>query len=263
MDKKNQFQFLTYGGFYIKTSRDFHILIDPYLDENPNINISSDSFERIDLIIVSHGPFDHLGDTAKIAKKHGCKVICPDDVKWKLILDDKIDPKQIIGMCWGLVTKIGAIQIKAIENHHRSTIRLNSGDFVVGFPNCYIITLEDGTRVYNSGDTAIFSDMKLQGELYRPHIGLVNVTGDFVLDPDYCCAEMSAYEAALATQWLGLKVVLPCHYVKYDDQDMDAGLAEYLEIMNHINANRTEPITTVALKPGDFFEYSATEGGEL
>lgn len=260
MAKKNKFQFLTYGGFYIETSEDFHILIDPYLDENPNIDISSDDFDRIDLVIVSHGPFDHLGDTAKIARKHNCKIICPDDVKWKLIIDDHIDPRQIIGMCWGLATEIGKLRIKAIENHHRSTIHLDRGDFVVGFPNCYIITLEDGTRVYNSGDTAIFSDMKLQGELYRPHIGLINVSGDFVMDPDYCCAEMSPYEAALASQWLGFEVALTCHYVTYNDTEMDEGLAEYLHIMETMNANRQNPVTPVALRPGGIFEYSAQKG---
>lgn len=257
---KNRFQFLTYGGFYIETSEDYHILIDPYLDENKNIDLCSDDFERVDLVIVSHGPFDHLGDTAKIAKKHGCKVICPDDVKWKLIVDDHVDPKQIISMCWGLATEIGKIRIKAIENHHRSTIRLNSGDFVTGFPNCYIITLEDGTRVYNSGDSAIFSDMKLQGELYRPHIGLINVSGDFVMDPDYCCAEMSPYEAALASQWLGFEVALTCHYVKYTDTEIDKDLAEYLHIMETMNANKLNPVKPVALKPGESFFYSAAKG---
>jgi L-ascorbate metabolism protein UlaG (beta-lactamase superfamily) len=182
---KNKFQFLTYAGFYIVTSEDFHILIDPYMDNNKNIHIKSDSFERIDLILVSHGPFDHVGDTAKLAIKHGCPVICPDDVMY-LLMEDGVPQKQIIKMCWGLATEIGKIRVKAIENHHRSLIKLPSGHFVSSTPVCYIITLEDGTRIYNSGDTALFSDMKLQGELYRPHIGLINVSGRFCDGPGLC-----------------------------------------------------------------------------
>jgi L-ascorbate metabolism protein UlaG (beta-lactamase superfamily) len=251
MTKKNKFQFLTYAGFYIETSQDYRILIDPFLDGNINIDMTSDAFERIDLILVSHGPSDHVGDTAKLAINHGCTVICPDDVKF-LLIDDGVPAKQIIGICWGLAVEHGPIRIKAIENHHRSVVVLKDGRIVSCPPVCFIITLEDGTRVYNSGDTALFSDMKLQGELYRPHIGLINVTGDFVRDPEYCCAEMSPYEAALASHWLGVEVVLACHYVTVED----LGLKEYLDIMKGMQANKTSPIQTIALAPGGWYEYS-------
>lgn len=255
MAKKNKFQFLTYAGFYIETSEDFHILIDPYLDDNINIDMTSDAFERVDLILVSHGPSDHVGDTAKLAKKHGCKVLCPDDVKW-LLIDDGVPAEQIIAMCWGLAVEIGKIRIKGIENHHRSVVRLKNGQFVSCPPCNYIVTLEDGTRIYNSGDTALFSDMKLQGELYRPHIGLINVSADFIRDPDYCCGEMSPYEAALASHWLGVDTVLACHYVNIND----AGLKEYLQIMDNMKANKSSPIVTVALAPGECYEYSCKKG---
>jgi L-ascorbate metabolism protein UlaG (beta-lactamase superfamily) len=253
---KNRFQFLTYAGFYIETSRDFHILIDPYLDDNKNIDMTSDDFERVDLILVSHGPFDHVGDTAKLAKKHKCPVVCPDDVKY-LLIDDGVPPEQITMVCWGLVTKVGDITIKAIENHHRSVVQLKDGRFVACPPVCFIITLEDGTRIYNSGDTAIFGDMKLQGELYRPHIGLMNVTGDFEMDPQYSCAEMSPYEAALATQWLGLDTVLCCHYIKIDDPDI-AQFCSHIDAINK-NANSadgSDAIKAVALAPKEWYEYA-------
>lgn len=251
---KNRFQFLTYAGFYIETSRDHHILIDPFLDNNPNIDMSSDDFERIDLIVVSHGPEDHVGDTAKLAIRHKCPVVCPDDVKM-LLLDDGVPAEQVTAVCWGLAVERGPIRIKAIENHHRSIVTLKDGQVVSGQPCCYIITLEDGTRVYNSGDTAIFSDMKLQAELYRPHIGLINVSADFVRDPQYCCGEMSPYEAALASHWLGVEVVLCCHYVTIED----AGLREYLGIMEGMQANKTSPIKTVALEPGGTYEYACRD----
>ncbi|MDR3255567.1 MAG: MBL fold metallo-hydrolase [Synergistaceae bacterium] len=244
---------MTYAGFHIETSAGFHILIDPYLDNNKNIDMTSDDFEHIDLILVSHGPFDHVGDTAKLAKKHKCAVVCPDDVKM-LLIDGGVPREQITMVCWGLVTKVGNISIKTIENHHRSLVTLKSGMIVSCPPVCFVITLEDGTRIYNSGDTAIFSDMKLQGQLYRPHIGLMNVTGDFEMDPQYSCAEMSPYEAALATQWLGLDTVLCCHYIRRDDPD----IAEYMGYINDINRNAAgaSAIKAVALEPGGWYEYS-------
>ncbi len=251
---KNKFQFLTYSGFYIVTSEDCRILIDPYLDDNPHTMIKSDSFERIDLIIVSHGPVDHVGDTAKIAIKHKCKIVCPFDVKM-LMLDRGVPKEQIVELTWGLVHQAGKIRIKGIENHHRSSVILSDGRIVSSNPVCYIITLEDGTRIYNGGDTALFSDMKLQGELYRPHIGLINVTGDFELDPDYCVAEMSPYEAALASNWLCLDTVLACHYAKLPNPQV----SEYLELMEKMAANQASPVKAVALQPGEVFEYSAKD----
>lgn len=252
---KNKFQFLTYGGFHIETSRGYHILIDPYLDGNKHIDMNSDDFEHIDLILVSHGPFNHVGDTVKLAIKHGCPVICPDDVKWHII-EEGVPASQINAMCWGMVSEYGGIRIKAIENHHRSVIKLRKGDFVSCTPLCFIITLEDGTRVYNAGDTSIFSDMKLQAELYGPHIGLINVSGDPELSPSihrHICAEMSPYEAALASHWLGVEVVVCCHYVTRDDPN----LAEYLSIMDGMKANKTSPVKTIALEPGGTYEYAA------
>jgi len=249
---KNTFQFLTYSGFYIVTSQDCRILIDPYMDENPHAPIKSDSLERVDLILVSHGPFDHVGDTAKIAINHKCKVVCPGDVKL-LMLDRGVPREQIVELTWGLVHQAGNIRVKGVENHHRSSVTLSDGRIISSNPVSYIITLEDGTRVYNGGDTALFSDMKLQGELYRPHIGLINVTGDFEMDPDYCVAEMSPYEAALASNWLGLEVAVACHYSYLPN----AQVTEYLEIMKRMAADHASPVRAVALAAGEIFEYSA------
>ncbi len=251
---KNKFQFLTYSGFHITTSKGKHILIDPFLDDNPHAPFKSDSLEQVDMILVSHGPFDHVGDTAKIAIRHGSKVICPYDVKM-LMLDRGVPAEQIVEMIWGVVHQAGDIRIKCIENHHRSNVTLSDGRVISSNPVCYIITLEDGTRVYNSGDTAIFSDMKLQGELYRPHIGLMNVTGDFEMDPQYCVAEMSPYEASLASRWLGLKVAVACHYTHLPNAQVD----EFRGYLAQVNQDTGAAVQTVALEPGGVFEYSAEQ----
>ena len=257
---KNKFRFLSYGCFHIETSKGLHILIDPYLDDNPHIDVKSDSFERVDLLLVSHGPIDHVGDTAKIAKKHGCKVICTDEVYY-MMLEEGVAPEQLIKVCWGLATIQGDIRIKIIENHHRSLIKLKSGHFAYSTPASFIITLEDGTRVYNAGDTALFSDMKLQGELYRPHIGLINVSADYEMDPNFVCGEMSPYEAALASQWLGLEVAIACHYAIPPKQDQC--VMEFMDIMKSMAANAVSPVHAVAPELGEIFEYSWKEGFEI
>ncbi|MBQ9942620.1 MAG: MBL fold metallo-hydrolase, partial [Christensenellaceae bacterium] len=116
---KNKFQFLSYSGFHITTTGGKHILVDPYLGGNPHAPFGPDAFEQVDLILVSHGPFDHVGDTAEIALAHNCKIVCPFDVK-RLMIDRGVPAENIIEMIWGVVHMHGDIRIKAIENHHRS-----------------------------------------------------------------------------------------------------------------------------------------------
>lgn len=251
---KNKFQYLTYMGYYIVTSKDVHILIDPYLDDNDKVPIKTKDFERVDLVIVTHGAFDHVGDTAKIAIQHKCPVVCGDDVKM-LMLDRGVSSKQIISTTWGLTVQVGDIKIKPIENHHRSCVTLSNGQVVSSQPLAYIVYLEDGTRVYIAGDTAIFSDMKLQGELYRPHIGLLNVATESNFDfvPHYLTGEMSPYEAALAANWLGLDVAVACHYTTLENPDVKA----FLDAMKAMAATGPSPTKAIALDVGEWYEYSA------
>ncbi len=259
---KNRFQFLTYSGFRITTSQGKQILVDPFVDENPYVNLQTNAFDQVDLILATHGAYDHVGDTAKIAKRHRCWVVCPDDVK-ALLVEDDVDPAQIFAVPWGMSVRIDNLEVKPIENHHRTHVTLRDGRDVSSLPLAFILTLEDDTRVYIAGDTAIFSDMKLQGALYRPHIGLVNVVTDAIeLDdpndgrPHVVTGEMSPYEAALACEWLGLDVVLPCHYIKTGNPQ----LGEFVEILHARGAHAPTPVQCVALEPLGWFEYSATEG---
>lgn len=257
---KNKFQFLTYSGFHVTTSRDYRILIDPYLDDNPAVGIKSKDFDRINLIIVTHGAYDHVGDTAKIAKRHKSWVICPDDVRL-LLIEQGLPAEQIQATTWGMTVAVDDLLVKPVENHHRSNVTLTNGVMLACQPLAFIVYLEDGTRLYIAGDTALFSDMKLQAELYRPHIGMINAVTDMIervpatKNPRIVMGEMSPYEAALASNWLGLHVALPCHYLATDNPQ----LREYLEIMERMRADFATVTRAVALAPGETFEYSAAE----
>jgi len=257
---KNKFQFLSYAGYYITTSQDYRIMVDPYLDENPRAPYKTDDIERVDLVIVTHGAWDHVGDSAKIAIKFDSWIICPDDVKF-LMIDQGVDPDKIIATAWGITIECDGIQVKPVENHHRSTIVLSDGRITSSTPLAYILYLEDKTRVYIAGDTALFSDMKLQGELYSPDIGLINVCSDAIENeiipgrPRVVMGEMSPYEAVLCTQWLRLKVVLPCHYQTLEN----AQLKEFIEIMKGMERPENLRTKVVVLDSGATFEYSVED----
>jgi L-ascorbate metabolism protein UlaG (beta-lactamase superfamily) len=115
--------------------------------------------------------------------------------------------------------------------------------------------------VYHSGDTALFSDLKLIGDLYDPTVGLVNVgvpsrhRGIAHGVPHYLTGEMDAREAAMACEWLGLRYAIPCHH---DDPSLPevAEFARLLAMAREGDPSKPEP---VVLAPGDAFVLSPDE----
>ena len=104
----------------------------------------------------------------------------------------------------GGTQQIGGIQVTATHAFHSSSIAEEDGTIVyAGEPLGYILEFESGFKLYHAGDTAVFGDMQLIGELYRPDLALLPI-GDQVV--------MSPYEAAHATRLLGIRHVVPIHY---------------------------------------------------
>ena len=249
---EDRIKFLGFSAFQITTSKGIEILIDPFLENNPVSPYKVNDLKKVDLILVSHAAFDHMGDTERIAKKFNCPVICGGDVKAHLI-DNGVNPLQLIETVWGLAVEAKGIIVRPVESKHRSAIKNNSGGFYTALPLGFLIDLESGTRIYNASDTTLFGDMKIIGELYQPDIGLLNVT---IVNmeglPKFLTGEMTPYEAVLAAQWLNLKYALACHYV--DEQCQDVKDFEYMLTKASYN-NRGCP-KPIVLKPGESFNYS-------
>lgn len=247
-----KFRFLGFSAFYITTGSNTRILIDPYLNDNHASPVKANGFDKVDLILVSHAAFDHLGDTAEIAIKHKCPVICGGDSKL-LLLERGVPASQLIETVWGLTVKAAGIRVRPVESRHRSATKLKDGTFVTALPLGFIIYLEDGTRVYNASDTALFSDLKLIGELHKPHIGLMNVTIENCFDflPEFLTGEMTPYEAALASQWLGLDYAIACHYTKKDCTDVN----QFVQLLDQMRNEGKPYVKPLAMNPGEEFSY--------
>ena len=246
-------QFLGFSSFYITTSEDTRILIDPYLNDNPVSPFKATGFEKVDLILVSHGAFDHLGDTAEIARNYNCPVICGGDSKL-LLLERGLEKSQLIETTWGLTVKAAGIKVRPVESRHRSCVTLKNGNVVTANPLGFIIYLQDGIRVYNASDTALFTDLKLIGEIHRPHLGLMNVTIENCFDflPEFLTGEMTAYEAALASQWLGLDYAIACHYTNKNCEDVDT----FIKLLETAKSDEKPHVKPIAMDAGQTFEYS-------
>jgi L-ascorbate metabolism protein UlaG (beta-lactamase superfamily) len=217
-------RFLGVAGYEI-TWADKRLLIDPFLSESPAAPVQPDELETPDLILVSHAAFDHLGDTAAIAKRTGAPVICGGEVR-AMLMDAGVSGDQIRATTWGIVTELAGIIVRPVECHHWSQGRLSNGQFVTGVPMGFIVETEPGIRIYHYGDTAIFGDMRLMADLYRPTIGLLGCAQPVELfakvpgPGTFLTGEMSPREAALAAEFLNLKVALACHYLDPGQADV-------------------------------------------
>jgi L-ascorbate metabolism protein UlaG (beta-lactamase superfamily) len=247
-------RFLGVAGYEIVTSRGQRILIDPFLDENPGSPVKSHELDRVDLVLVSHAAFDHLGDTEAIARRTGAPVVCGGEVKAYLTAKG-IPPEQIRATTWGIAVEVAGIEVQPVECHHWSQIQMPDGTYASGVPMGFVAHADPGVRFYHYGDTAIFSDLRLIAELYRPTVGCFGITNPVeilhrVSGPGrMLTAEMSPREGALAAQWLGLQTVFPCHYIDPDCDDV----REFERYLEEARSRGESAPQSVVLKPGEVF----------
>jgi len=204
-------EFLGGATFRIITESGHRLLIDPYLDEEVGCPLREADVESVDLLLLTHGGTTHARDAVPLAARTGCDVICGQEVRYWLNAEG-IPSSRTLVTTWGCLQEWRNLTIRCVAAMHPSFVRLRAGMLYGGMCHGYVITTEAGHRIYHMGDTAIFGDLRLIGELYRPQLGLVPVgrgTRSFH-------AELSATEAALATQWLGLNAAIPCHFLPGD-----------------------------------------------
>jgi L-ascorbate metabolism protein UlaG (beta-lactamase superfamily) len=155
---------------------------------------------NIDLMLVTHGHFDHIGDAVALAKKHEPQTFAiPETSHW---LNSKDVPNV------GELNKGGTVEAQGVRftmTHAVHSCGITDGDKVVygGEAAGYVIQFPGGLKVYHAGDTTVFSDMKIIGELYEPDISLLPI-GDWYT--------MSPREAAYACKLLDAKTVVPMHF---------------------------------------------------
>jgi len=247
-------RFFGVAAYELTTARGQRILVDPFLDENPGSPVKSHQLEKVDLIVVSHAAADHLGDTEAIARRTGAPVVCGGEVKAYLTARG-VPATQIRATTWGIAVEVAGIRVQPLECHHWSHIRMPDGTFASGVPMAFVIYSDPGVRFYHYGDTAIFSDMKLQGELYQPTVGCIGIANPLeILDRNpmpgqMLTAEMSPREGALAAEWLGLETVLPCHYINPDcDQ-----VREFNLLLEQAGRDGRKVPRSLVLGPGEVF----------
>lgn len=245
-------RFFGVAAYELITDQGQHVLIDPFLDGNPSNPIKAAQLAQVDLLLVSHAAFDHLGDTLAIAQRTGAPVICGGEVKAYLMAHG-LPAGQIRATTWGIAVEVAGVRVQPVECHHWSQITMPDGSYASGQPMGFVIYAAPEVRFYHYGDTAIFSDLKLIAELYAPTIGCVGVSQPWQITNQVTgpgrmlTGEMSPREGALAARWLGLETVLPCHYIDPDNDDV----REFERHLSQAAAAGERVPRSVVMKPGD------------
>ncbi|MCD6575553.1 MAG: metal-dependent hydrolase [Nanoarchaeota archaeon] len=183
--------YLGHASFLIESGK--KILIDPFLSGNPKATAKPSEIEA-DIILVTHGHGDHLGDTVEIVKNTGAKVVAIHEIQ-QFLLKQGVNA---IGMNIGGSIEIDGIKITMVPAIHSSSF----DDKYMGHPAGFVIRFSDGI-VYHAGDTGIFWDMKLIHELYSPDIAILPIGDVYTMGPK---------EAAKAVELIKPKIVIPMHY---------------------------------------------------
>jgi len=252
-------RFLGVAAFEITSSSGTVTLVDPYLN-NAVSPLRTSDLNRVDLVLVTHGAPDHLGNAVEISKKFDVPIICGAEVKAHL-MKQGVRASKILPIIWGLMLDVAGIKVRSVESRHHSSITEPDGTYYSGQPMGFIIYPDKGVRIYHAGDTALFSDLKLIGQLYHPNVGLIHVTNPTVHLathnlPNYITGEMSPDEAALAAQWLRLDYVIPMHF---DTTEESADVRNFLNLLNKINSDNKLEIKPIVLKPGETFQLEGKE----
>ncbi|AEG93118.1 metal-dependent hydrolase [Ramlibacter tataouinensis] len=191
------------------------IVIDPWLKTNPKTPANFKALEalgKVDLILVTHAHFDHFADAPELAKMHKAPMFGPAGLGQTVatlgILPGELAPR--FGKS-GTVAPLGpnGPKITAVRAEHSSELawKDSAGKDMVypgGEPVGFIIEMENGFKVWHMGDTGVFGDMKLIGEMYRPDLVLIPIGGHFVMDPKQA--------AMVVRDMIKPKYAVPIHY---------------------------------------------------
>ncbi len=177
------------------------LLIDPWM-KNPKFPPNT-KIDRADVILITHGHFDHLGQAAELAQKTQAKIVCIFEVG-NYLQSRGVPAAQIIGMNKGGTVGVAGVRISMVDAVHSSGISAGQNRIIPGgSPAGFIIRFSNGFTIYDTGDTDVFGDMAFIAKRYHPELLILPIGGHFTMDPKW---------AAEACRLIKPKYVIPNHY---------------------------------------------------
>ena len=196
----SELTWLGHSAFRVDSPGGKRIYIDPFLNGNPRCPASELEPERCDLILLTHGHGDHVGDAVAIHQRFGCPVVAQVELRGWLTGQGVADDGQANSMNKGGTVRVEGMAITLTDANHSSSAP--DGTYA-GEPCGIVLELEDGFTIYFAGDTNVFGDMSLIGRIYSPDLAVLPIGDHYTMGPQ---------EAAVALELLGVIRCVPCHY---------------------------------------------------
>jgi L-ascorbate metabolism protein UlaG (beta-lactamase superfamily) len=195
-----QITWFGHATFLLKSPGGKRILFDPWVTGNPSAPAAAKKIDALDLMLLTHGHSDHIGDAVAIGRASAAQVVAPFELSVWL---QKKGLQNVTGMNPGGTLSALGLSITMVPAVHSSSVEEDGQIVYLGVATGYVIRFEDGLTIYYSGDTSIFGDMRLIGEMYRPQIAFLPIGDFYTMGPE---------QAAKASEMLGVSQIVPMHY---------------------------------------------------
>jgi L-ascorbate metabolism protein UlaG (beta-lactamase superfamily) len=191
---------LGHAAFRLDTPGGTRLYVDPFLHGNPRCPESEVEPERVDLIALTHGHGDHVGDTVALQQRFGCPVVAQVELRGWLTSQGVVDDGMAHSINKGGTATVGDVRVTLTSANHSSS---SEDGVYLGEPCGLVIRAEDAPTIYFAGDTNVFGDMSLIARIYQPDVAVLPIGDHFTMSPQ---------EAAVALELLDVPRCLPCHY---------------------------------------------------
>jgi L-ascorbate metabolism protein UlaG (beta-lactamase superfamily) len=191
---------LGHAAFRLDTPSGTRVYVDPFLTGNPRCPAGEREPERCDLVVLTHGHGDHVGDTVALHLRHGCPVVAQVELRRWLTEQGVVDDGLAHSLNKGGSTAVLGLTVTLTDANHSSS---GPDGRYLGEP-CGLVLAADGMpTVYVAGDTNVFGDMALVRRLYAPEVAVLPIGDHFTMGP---------LEAAVAAELVGAGRVVPSHW---------------------------------------------------
>lgn len=191
---------LGHSAFRLDTPGGTRVYVDPFLTGNPSCPEHERTPERADLIALTHGHVDHVGDTVALVERFGCPVVAIVELRGWLTAQGVPSDGMAHSLNKGGTEEVAGVRVTLTDANHSSS---DGQGRYLGEPAGLVLGLEDGTTIYFAGDTNVFGDMALIGRIYEPSVAVLPIGDHFTMGPR---------EAAVALELLGAATCVPCHH---------------------------------------------------
>ena len=207
LDRDTTFTWYGHSVYEVVTPGGKVILFDPFF-ANPMSPRSADSIDRCDVLLVTHGHDDHMGNAVALGSRLRPQWPCIHEMSLWLARRVAGGADAVIGMNKGGTVEVAGIKVTMVHADHSAGDWHPGGEstLYLGEPVGFIVEVENGFRFYFAGDTALFGDMRLIRDLYQPELAFLPIGGHFTMGPR---------DAAMAVELLGVEHVIPIHYGTY------------------------------------------------